>query len=337
MRYSTALVLSTFAVGQAAAAHNRHASFHERRQADSKRGVNAVDWDAVAIDLKDVDWEKINWSSVFASSAPTPTPTPVVASPEPVDTPVQQPATPSVEAKKQDTPAPSSSKPAQSATVKTDSILDTINNIVTELTSEFTQMVNDLGAKTGKNSKTNNGGIWIGSDSAWQTTWTNDGTKDAVLYCWKADGFSGMSINVNQPEVSIGLKSGETVTLSFAENVPAACAPMTSSDKLALFGGCDQTWFEVTFGHYGAFDISRNVNMNGINISSKGSKCTSDMDTCVFMCKGGLTTCEAGTDYDLFNCGAGTGGGGGYDTIMQGTGGGCAMGTSGEKIQASFW
>lgn len=34
MRYSSALVLSTLAVGQAAAAnHNRHASFHARRQA----------------------------------------------------------------------------------------------------------------------------------------------------------------------------------------------------------------------------------------------------------------------------------------------------------------
>jgi hypothetical protein len=33
MRYSSALVLSTLAVGQAAAAHNRHASFHARREA----------------------------------------------------------------------------------------------------------------------------------------------------------------------------------------------------------------------------------------------------------------------------------------------------------------
>lgn len=35
MRYTSAVVLSTLAVGQAAAAsiHNRHASFHERRNA----------------------------------------------------------------------------------------------------------------------------------------------------------------------------------------------------------------------------------------------------------------------------------------------------------------
>lgn len=35
MRYSSAMVLSTLAVGQTAASHmhNRHASFHERRQA----------------------------------------------------------------------------------------------------------------------------------------------------------------------------------------------------------------------------------------------------------------------------------------------------------------
>jgi hypothetical protein len=33
MRYTSAVVLSTLAVGQAAAAHNRHASFHARREA----------------------------------------------------------------------------------------------------------------------------------------------------------------------------------------------------------------------------------------------------------------------------------------------------------------
>lgn len=327
MRYSTAMVLSTFAVGQAAAAHNRHASFHARRQGENKRSTGNVDWEGIAYDLKDVNWEEVNWSSVFAS----PTPAPVVEAAKPAATsaaPVAQ---------VQNEPAATSSKPAEPTEAKTDNIIDDIKDAVGDFMDGVQSLANKIGAKVGKNDKSNNGGIWIGDDSAWQTTWTNDGNDPAVVYCWKADGFSGMSINVNVPDVSVALKGGESVTLSFAENVPAACAPMFDSSKLALFGGCDQTWFEVTFGQFGAFDISRNVNMKGHNISSKGSKCTSDMNTCVFKCKDeNALSCEKGTDYDLFNCGANQGGGGGYDTKMAGTGGGCAMGSNGEKIQVTF-
>lgn len=333
MRYSTAMVLSTFAVGQAAAAHNRHASFHARRQAESKRSPDSnVNWDAVAYDLKDVDWDKVNWNSVFAS------PTPAAAAPvAEASKPAAPSAAPTAAPAKEEVAAPASSKAAEPANVKVDNIIDDVKDVVSDFMDGVSALANKIGAKVGKNDKSNNGGIWIGDDSAWQTTWTNDGNSPAVVYCWKADGFSGMSINVNVPDVSVGLKGGESVTLSFAENVPAACAPMFDSSKLALFGGCDQTWFEVTFGQYGAFDISRNVNMKGHSISSKGSKCTSDMDTCVFKCKDpNVSSCEKGTDYDLFNCGASNGGGGGYDTIMQGTGGGCSMGSNGEKIQVTF-
>jgi len=325
------MVLSTLALGQAAASsHNRHASFHARRQADSKRSADGdVNWAGVAYDLKDVDWDKVNWSSVFAS----PTPAPVVEAPKPAATSAVQKANP---APTSAAPAPASAT-ADEPSVKVNNIVDSVKDVVSDLMTGVEALASKIGAKIGKNDESNNGGIWIGTDSAWQTEWTNDGNEEAVLYCWKADGFSGMSINVNQPEISVGLKGGESVTLSFAANVPAACAPMFSSNKLALFGGCDQTWWEVTFGQYGAFDVSRNVNMNGHSISSKGSKCTSDMNTCVFKCKdASVSSCEKGTDYDLFNCGASNGGGGGYDSVMAGTGGGCSMGSSGEKIQVTF-
>jgi hypothetical protein len=194
-----------------------------------------------------------------------------------------------------------------------------------------------LGCKVGKNDKSNNGGIWVGNDSDWKAKFVNEHAEDAVLYCWKADGFTGMIVKDNTPEISVGLKSGESVEISFAANVPSACAPVFSDTKLAMFGGLDQTWWEVTFGDYGAFDVSRNVNMKGNNISSSGSKCTSDMDTCVFKCKdSSVSSCEAGTDYDLFNCNASGGGGGGYDTVMAGTGGGCSMGASGETVKVVF-
>lgn len=321
MRY-TPLVLSTLAVGQAAAAtaHNRHASFHARRQADAKRSPDsAVDWTKIAYDLKDVNWDEVNWSSVFNSPTPTPEAKPApTPEPKPTHEEEPKPAEPSVHTENKD-------------------VTDVVGDLVSDLFQGVQAVANRLGAKVGVNSKSNNGGIWIGNDSPWQAEFTNDANEDTVLYCWKANGFSGMSINANVPDVSVGLKPGQKVNLSFAAKVPAACAPAYSGTNLAMFGGLDQTWFEVTFGDYGAFDISRNVNMQGNAITAKGSKCTSDMNTCVFKCKDdSVRSCEKGTDYDLFGCGAGTGGGGGYDPIMAGTGGGCAMGSSGETIKVTL-
>ena len=307
----------------------------------SKRGAdNAVNWDAVAYDLKEVDWKTINWNSVFASTPaaaakPTPTPEEKKAT--------SAAATPTVEAKKVEAPtsaAPSSAKPAESSkaaetSTKTESAKDTISDVVSDIMQGVASISNALGAKVGKNDKSNNGGIWIGSDSAWGMSVTNSGGKDAVFYCWKSNGFTGMIIKDNVPEVSVGIKSGQTVNLSFAAGVSGACAPATDSSKLAMFGGVSETWAEFTFGKDGAFNVSKNVNMKGCSISMKGSKCTSDMSTCVFQCKDtSADSCMTG--YDLINCDAGNGGGGGYDTVMQGVGGGCAMGDSGEKIQVSF-
>lgn len=241
------------------------------------------------------------------------------------------------------TPSPSASATvskasSQDSTDLIGDLLDDISDTVSDLLHGVSTIVKSLGIiSVGKNDKSDNGGIWIGTQSKWKAEFTNDADEDAVIFCWKADGFSGMSLNVNQPEISVGLKSGESVVVSFAENVPSACAPAWGSTKLALFGGLDQTWWEVTFGSTGAFDVSRNVNMKGCNISSKGSKCVSDMSTCVFKCKDeSASSCEAGTDYDLFNCDASNGGGGGYDVVMAGTGGGCSMGSSGETVKVSF-
>ncbi|KAJ8112598.1 hypothetical protein OPT61_g5067 [Boeremia exigua] len=354
MRYSSALVLGTMAVGQAAAAnhHNRHASFHARRQADAKNSAPVnVDWKAVAYDLNDVDWDKVNWSSVFNSPTPTPAAqaTPTVV-PEQKTSEKAAPTSSAEAVKVQEvktSAAPSSAAPSSSAPAATSSshdlgdLIDDIGDVVSDLLNGVQGIVKSLGIiSAGKNDKSNNGAIWVGDDGDWKAEFTNDANEDAVIFCWKADGFSGMSLNVNQPEISVGLKSGQKTVVSFAADVPAACAPAYKDTKLANFGGLDQTWWEVTFGQYGAFDVSRNVNMKGRNIYSKGSKCESSMDKCVFKCKpvNGVEpdSCEKGTDYDLFGCGAGSGGGGGYDPIMAGTGGGCAMGSSSETVKVSF-
>jgi len=331
MRYSSAVVLSTLAVGQAAAAntHNRHASFHARREA-AKRNEQ-LDWDKLTYDLKDVKWDEINWSSVFASPAAKPTP---AAENKPVAV-----VTPTPAAKKETpTPVAPSSKAAETSKAAEPSASkpnNPVGNLVEDVFAGVASIANKLGAQIGKNDKSDNGGIWIGGDGAWGMDVTNSGSNDAVFYCWKANGFSGMSINKFVPDVSVGMKAGQTVKLSFAPNVPAACAPATASTALALFGGLDETWAEVTFGQNGAFDVSRNVNMNGCNISMKGSKCVSDMNTCVFKCQDeSARSCEKG--YNLINCNANNGGGGGYDPIMQGVGGGCAMANEGERLTVSF-
>lgn len=281
----------------------------------------AVDWSKVAYDLKDVDWDKVDWKSVFAS------PTPAASAPAAYTPEVKKPE-PTPEAQK---PAPAATTPAAAApSVKVQSA-NTDNKSTG--TVDVKAIADKIGVLTGKNDQSNNGGIWIGSDSAWTADFINDANEDSVIYCWVSSGYSGMSIKSVQPAVSYGLKAGQKVTLSFAQNVPAACAPAFADTALSIFAGLKQTWWEVTFGPSGAFDVSRNVFMKGRNISSKGSKCTSDMNTCVFKCQdSNADSCEKG--YDLYGMSGGCGGG--YDVAMAGTGGGCSMGSSGEKVTVTY-
>jgi hypothetical protein len=316
---------------------------------EAKRSAgNDVDWNKVAYDLGDV-----NWSSVFATPTPTPsatpTPTPSAAAEAKPTTTAEVKAAEAtiVKATEAETSTSTSEKASSTSSAEAaatssstiDDISDDIGDAIGDLVSDFMHGVetiaSKLGCKVGKNDQSNNGGIWIGNDSKWKAEFTNEHDDDAVLYCWKADGYSGMIIKDNTPDISVGIKSGQSVEISFAENVPAACAPVFADTKLAMFGGVDNTWWEVTFGQYGAFDVSRNVNMKGNTINSKGSKCTSDMETCVFKCKdSSLASCETG--YDLYNCNAAGGGGGGYDVVMQGTGGGCNMASEGETVKVAF-
>lgn len=330
MRCSSAVVLSTLAVGQAAAANvqHRHASFHARREA-SKRDVQAVNWKDVAYDLKNVDWNKVNWSSVFASPAATPTPVVEQKKPEPVA------ATPTPEVKKESAPA-APSKPAESSKAAEPSQSnDSVGDVVDDIMAGVASIASAIGAKIGQNSKSPNGGIWVSKSGEWGMDVTNKGSNEAVWYCWRSNGFTGMIIKENTPEVSVGIKPGQTVSLSFAAGVPAACAPATTGSSTGTFGGLDETWAEVTFGKNGAFNVSKNPNMHGCSISMEGSKCTSNMSQCVFQCKDtSAKSCTYG--YDLVNCDASNGGGQGYDPIMQGVGGGCSMAESGERLKISF-
>jgi hypothetical protein len=308
-------------------------------EAKRSAGNEEVDWSKVAYDLGDV-----NWSSVFATPTPTPSAAAAAKPTSTAEAQVQAAEVTTVKATKEHKTStstsekPSSTSSAEAAATSSSSsedLGDIIGDIVSDVMYGVEKIASKLGCKVGKNDESDNGGIWIGGDSKWKAEFTNDHSDDGVLYCWKANGYSGMIIKDNTPEISVGIKSGQSVEISFAENVPSACAPVFPDTKLAMFGGVDNTWWEVTFGQYGAFDVSRNVNMKGNTIASTGSKCTSDMETCVFRCKdSSLASCETG--YDLFNCNAAGGGGGGYDVVMQGTGGGCNMASEGETVKVSL-
>lgn len=191
----------------------------------------------------------------------------------------------------------------------------------------------------GKNDRSNNGGIWLGK-SNWQAKFKNGGSEHMWLVCWVENSFTGMTINVNRPEILIKLPVGKTQAVSFTPKVASACAPMYPSTNLALFGGVENTWFEANFGpadgsFVGTFDVSKNSCMDCDSISAVGSKCTSDMHTCVFECQDkSVKSCEKG--YELKNCSPNNGGGGGYDVAMAGVGGGCNMGANSETIDVTF-
>ncbi|KAF2734413.1 hypothetical protein EJ04DRAFT_552701 [Polyplosphaeria fusca] len=330
MRYSSALVLGTFAAGQAAAANVRHASFHARRQQESKRDMADVDWSKVSYDLSGVDW-----SSVFATTEATPTPTPTSSE---VKVEVAAEPTSSADAPKY-TPPPAPTSEEEAKPTETEAPHKP-GNIVNDILSGVDSLIKKIGiCATGENSDSDNGKIWIGDDSRWTVNFVNNAEEDVVVFCWADAGFTGMTLNVNKPLISASLKPGASQTISWAGGYSSACAPVYPDTVLANFGGIQNSWFEVTFPTEGvvgsgAFDISRNVNMNGNTISAQGSKCKSDMDTCVFKCKSGGDSCTYG--YDLYNCDAGNGGGGGYDAAMGGTGGGCGMDSDKESITVSF-
>lgn len=342
MRYTSTLVLCTLAAGQAAAHSIRHAGFHARRSATEQKREE-VDYNKV--DYSGVKWDTIDWDSVLSLSqqqqaSATPTPAPSNAAPEAQPTPA--PAY---------TPAPAKPKEEETATEEKPQ-----EEKPKEEKPKEEKPSNDGGdggsvdgvdafcaekgiSNAGKNDQTSNGGIWLGT-SDWMANFKNGGSEDMWLVCWKENSFTGMTINVNMPEILIKIPTGKSQAVSFAPKVASACAPMYPSTKLAMFGGVENTWVEFNFGptdgsFVGTFDVSKNTCMDGDSISAVGSKCTSDMNTCVFECQDkSVKSCEKG--YELKNCQAGNGGGGGYDPVMAGVGGGCSMGANSETIDVTF-
>lgn len=335
MRYNSALVLGALAVGQASAVNVRHASFHARRVAESKRdgGYQNFDVEKMAKDLKTVNWDEalknVDWNTVnYNQPTATPAPEPKKEEAKPTSS-----AAPVVAAQAEKT-----EEAAPAKTEESKDIGDVIEDIVGDFMQGVDAVVSRLGLKgPGVNDEKANGAIWLGDDSEWKMQFINDASDDVVVVCWKKDGFKGMFLQDVAPQISVGLKSGQKATVSFAAQAPAACAPIWGSTGLNQYGQIDNTWLEMTMGEHGRFDVSREVNMVGTNISAKGSKCTSSMDTCVYKCKNeSAKICGTSTnnvaDYALFGMNEHSGCTGAHDDQWGGDGGGCEMGVTGETV-----
>lgn len=192
----------------------------------------------------------------------------------------------------------------------------------TALTSSDSSKLTSLGAQVGINSASSNGNAWLGDDGPYKSNFINDAGEDLILVCWSV---AGSWINAVQPTITASIASGESLTVSFADGASGACTAVYSDTEL-VNGQASNTWMEFTFGEYGVVDVSREVNMDGHTLSVVGPACTTNMDTCVFVCPSG-TTCTTG--YELQNCANGSQSGANYGTYEGSPSGGCGgMGSS---------
>ena len=136
-----------------------------------------------------------------------------------------------------------------------------------------------------------------------------------------------MWVNEVPPLITYSLAAGQSITLSFSNQVSGAWSAIYS-DTVMFDGMISNTIGEFTFaGIYSTVDVSRLVNMNGHSMSIVGPKCTSDMNTCVFECPTGKNSCMTG--YILTNCATDSQPGANYGEFDGAPSGGCSdMGTS---------
>lgn len=167
------------------------------------------------------------------------------------------------------------------------------------------------------------GHAWIGADGQYTNEFFNEGTEDLVLAIW---GPAGSWVNVIQPQITVSIPANTSKVISFPNGVSGAWAPIYSDTKL-VNGQISETWGEFTFNAWGVVDVSREVNMNGKSMKIVGPTCTTDMNTCVFVCPAGQSVCTYG--YILKNCDNGSQVGATYGTYAGAPSGGCGgMGAS---------
>lgn len=180
-------------------------------------------------------------------------------------------------------------------------------------------------AAAGLNSVSSSGTApWIGSDGSFTNEFINQSGEDLVIVVW---GAAGSWVNAVTPQVTASIPSGSSQTISFPIGWSGAWAPVYGSTSLKN-GQVFETWGEGTFAPpYSVVDVSREVNMNGRNMSIVGPQCTTDMNTCVFKCADGSDSCL--TAYQLVNCATGSQKGANFGQFEGSDSGGCGgMGNS---------
>ncbi|KAF2198418.1 hypothetical protein GQ43DRAFT_400911 [Delitschia confertaspora ATCC 74209] len=358
MLYSSVLVLSTLAIGQAAAGHVKHASFHTRRTAEQQKRsaedaalITSVDWKK-AVDWTKVDYSNVNWAKVnyggenkgsSSETAPSSTAPPVISvpsvakqqasnTPTPVVTPASFPSPPASASASPSTSASSSKNDDDDDGKKTiGDVISDIGDFVDGLVDDIKDWFADLDiCSLGENSKHNNGKIWLGDSGDYTATFKNNYNEAVILVCWNSQDFT---VNTKTPLITVKLPKGKKQTLSFG-GISGGCAAAHKGMAKSEFGGLKQTWFEFTFGgQFPTFDVSREPNMKGISIAAtaKKSGCTSDMETCVFQCVNGGDTCGQAGEYKMFNV---QGKNCHHSEAM--TDGGCMMDNGGDHVDVSF-
>ena len=178
----------------------------------------------------------------------------------------------------------------------------------------------------GVNAVSNNGGVWIGMDGPYTNEFTNDSGEDLILVIWGPDA---SWVNAKQPLITASIAAGASTTISFASGAIGAWSAIYS-DTVMSNGQISNTWGEYTFSVEGVVDVSREPNMSGHSMTIVGPQCTTDMNTCVFVCSSG-NVCM--TDYELLNCSAGSQPGAQYGTYGGYASGGCGGLGSGAALK----
>ncbi|EGS24119.1 uncharacterized protein CTHT_0000510 [Thermochaetoides thermophila DSM 1495] len=191
------------------------------------------------------------------------------------------------------------------------------DSLVYGLTHDDCNYMSSIGmAAQGRNERSNNGVIWIGSDGPNTFNFINAFDGPIIIVVWHnpVGDHESSFMNVRQAMVTYSLPSrGSAVQISVANGIPGGWAAIYNRDTaLTQYGQIDNTWGEFTSGTYATVDVSRLVNMQGNAMSIQtfnnnedngDARCMSDMQTCVFICKNvAARTCGESGTYDLINC-----------------------------------
>lgn len=183
-------------------------------------------------------------------------------------------------------------------------------------------LISLLGILTGSNSKTSDCAAWLGNDGDYTSEFINNSGEDISVVVW---GPAASWVNVNKPYITYDLKNGSSFNVTYSSGISGGWAAVYDDTKL-VNGQVSETWGEFTFdGQFSTFDVSREVNMQGRNMTIESSECVSDMDTCVFKCLSG-DVCTTG--YELVNCATNSQKGAMTGTYNGAASGGCLVGSN---------